>query len=229
MTSERDDAYPFQIPKSHAEALGELADLDDTDFSALLRMLSEEAHTIDRWAVSESLDAADLLQESTARALMASLTELSSVRHATSADAAEIAERVLVSPPFDDMEAEDQDRLSRRVVEILDCSNIRLAGKALELGSIRERVFAFAEIHTDLRPVFGEQGDDLLAESGVLAHVLRLHHISSEGSHKDFYVALDDDDLEILRDVIDRAERKSESLRHQLHRAGLRLVGKEFE
>ena len=87
-------------------------------------------------------------------------------------------------------------------------------------------MFGFAEIHTDLRPVFGEHTDGLTAEGGVLAHVLRLHHISSEGSHEDFYVALDDEDLEILRDVIDRAEKKSETLRRQLHEAGMRLVGK---
>ena len=226
MDTDRDTASPFQIPKSHARALDEFARLSDEGFAALLRVLAEEMQTIDQWAVSASLATAGLFEETGARALMASITELSALRHGTGASSAAIGESVLASDPFDSEEDEFQSQLAQRVVEVLDCPNVRLAGKALELGSIRERVFGFAEIHTDLRPVFGEHSGDLLAEGGVLAHVLRLHHISSEGSHEDFYVALDDEDLEILRDVIDRAEKKSETLRRQLHEAGLRLVGK---
>ena len=225
MDSKRDTVPAFQIPTSHAKALGELAGLSEEDFAALLAVLTEEMRTIDCSAVGASIAATGLFDETDARALMDSITELSSVRHATSASAAEIGARVLASDPFDSEEDALQTLLAQRVVEVLDCSNVRLAGKALELGSIRERVFGFAEIHTDLRPVFGDD-DDLVAESGVLAHVLRLHYISSEGSHNDFFVALDNQDLEMLRYTIDRAEKKSETLLRQLQEAGLCLVGK---
>jgi hypothetical protein len=49
----------------------------------------------------------------------------------------------------------------------------------------------------------------------VVIHTLKLSY-HEEGDHKDFLVALDDDDIKALRAVLDRAEAKARFLRKQL-------------
>ncbi|MCQ3808909.1 MAG: hypothetical protein KTV16_16815 [Acidimicrobiia bacterium] len=83
MDSKRDTVRAFQIPTSHAKALGELAGLSEEDFATLLAVLTEEMRTIDCSAVGASIAAVGLFDETDARALMDLITELSSVRHAT--------------------------------------------------------------------------------------------------------------------------------------------------
>jgi hypothetical protein len=57
----------------------------------------------------------------------------------------------------------------------------------------------------------------------VIVHLLKLGYHSAAQKHQEFFVSLDSDDLRTLRNLIDRAEAKSKSLKASL--GGIRLFG----
>ena len=230
MTEERNTATPFQIPNEHAAALIELARLRDDDFRALIEVLLAITPTINRWEiVHEWCDRLEL-DFNVAAALIESIGELAGVCHSASTSSADVAQRVVTSAPFDEMEREFRDSLESRVESILDCPDIRVLGKAMEISSLHQQMFGAAEIYTDLRPVFNDRhSDELVLESGLLSHILRLHHVTSDGTHQDFYVALREEHLVNLRLAIDRAEEKARLLRQWVDQAGMRLVTPEYD
>lgn len=82
--------------------------------------------------------------------------------------------------------------------------------KAVDLIQEQERVLRAARIMTDLRPVF-DLGATKPPESFVLFHTLKLIY-SEDRTTKEFYLALDSTDLELLHDDISRALQKKEHL-----------------
>lgn len=57
----------------------------------------------------------------------------------------------------------------------------------------------------------------------VVVHLLKLGYHSAAERHQEFFVSLDSDDLQTLRNLIDRAEAKAKSLKTSLR--GIRLFG----
>jgi hypothetical protein len=81
-------------------------------------------------------------------------------------------------------------------------------------------VFCSARILSDLRPVFQEP--PTAASASVIIHNLQIgFHDSGTGDHKEFYVALDAGDLDILKKIIVRAEQKTASLKAILAKANV--------
>jgi hypothetical protein len=105
------------------------------------------------------------------------------------------------------------DALRRNIMELLDVNPFGLSSKARDLQTEDERTFCRARIITDLRPVFG---DDI--ESGpqalVVVHLLKIGFHQAGMPHTDFFVSLDSQDLDTLKEVIERAQEKSESLKN---------------
>lgn len=230
MSEDRDSVRPFQIPDEHAEALTALARMDDDEFDTLKGVLVATTAKINRWEIVHEWCDQLAVDFDLAAALMESIGELSGVCHSSGSSAADVAERVRVSTPFDELESDVQELLIERVRSILECPDIRIFGKAMEISTLHQQMFGAAEIYTDLRPVFGDkESDDLKIESGLLTHVLRLHHITSDGTHQDFYVAMREEHLFNLRMAMDRAEEKARLLRRWLDEAGMRLVTPEYE
>jgi hypothetical protein len=76
-----------------------------------------------------------------------------------------------------------------------------------------ENVYYKSRTITDIRPVFSTEIDSV--EAALIIHTLRIHyHIGA--AHKDFYVALDTNDLQQLIDVLERAKVKAEKLKAML-------------
>jgi hypothetical protein len=76
-----------------------------------------------------------------------------------------------------------------------------------------------AKILTDVRYAF--QADPEQRPYGaVIIHTLKLSY-HEQGEHKDFLVALDDEDIPILKGILNRAEAKAKVLRKQLDAANV--------
>ena len=114
---------------------------------------------------------------------------------------------------------EDQQRLASRVLSLADRRSVRVLYKSLDLIREHRNVFVDARVVTDVRPVFGgdiAEGIDAV----VLTHSLKLEFVQ-EDQHKSFHVALDQSDIHVLRDVLERAIDKAASLRELLESAGI--------
>lgn len=89
--------------------------------------------------------------------------------------------------------------------------NLKLTFKAIELAHESENVFRTSKVLTDIRLIFNEDTNDKERHS-IILHRL---HINFRKNKKpdDIYLTLDLNDLQDLKNVIDRAIKKEEALR----------------
>jgi hypothetical protein len=117
------------------------------------------------------------------------------------------------SPMTDDQ----RNLLAARLARLLGIkASLRITSKALDVLTDADRIFYSAKILTDIRPVFDDEGKEI--EAAVIIHNLRIH-FGQDDDHRDFFVALDTNDIKELRAVLDRANKKAESLQKLLSNA----------
>ncbi len=93
--------------------------------------------------------------------------------------------------------------------------------KANELLEDQQLLLCKSRVITDMRAVFDDSAQSM---KGILPYhtiVLRCHEGSND---RDIYVAVDLDDLILLRQQLERAEQKEKVLRSALQSAGLTLL-----
>jgi len=106
-------------------------------------------------------------------------------------------------------EAEARLRPDLEVLLSLD-DTLGVTARAAAIMVEHEHVWQSARILTDLRPVFGAIPTEP-PKAIVVIHNLRIAYREGE-STKEFFVALDSNDLRVLRAVLERAENKESSL-----------------
>jgi hypothetical protein len=113
--------------------------------------------------------------------------------------------------------------LRTRFETLLSIETLRTLSKGLGLQRAGERLYCEAQILSDIRPVFG---DDVSSRpvGAVVTHTLRIQYHEGEG-HKEFYVVLDSEDLQAIKEVVDRAHAKAETLRGLLKDSKLPNLG----
>ena len=83
-----------------------------------------------------------------------------------------------------------------------------------------DRIFCGARILSDIRPVFTDSLES--ASAAVIIHNLQIgFHDSGTGVHKEFYVALDNQDIQKLKEIILRAEKKTQALKAILNKSSV--------
>ncbi|MDO8433200.1 MAG: hypothetical protein Q7S58_12400 [Candidatus Binatus sp.] len=117
-----------------------------------------------------------------------------------------------------DKEKEVRDRLTR----LLSFDSLRTASKAMHLRTDHERVFYYARVLTDARPVYGADPSST-PSAFVISHTLKLNFSKDDG-FGEFFIALDKDDVEYLKDVLDRAQQKEESLKKTFEMVNIPVV-----
>jgi hypothetical protein len=118
-----------------------------------------------------------------------------------------VNESGIVTPRLSD---DDCVAFKRRLSDLLSTDVFSIGAKALVLSREQERTFCRARIITDIRPVFGADVTQQ-PKAAVLIHTFRISY--HEGNLlRDFYVLLDSEDIEALRELLDRADAKAKSL-----------------
>jgi hypothetical protein len=126
----------------------------------------------------------------------------------------EFAEVLTASIKEGDSSLTDSDlvKFSVRIPRFLALEeSLGITAKALDIFSENERVFCDARVVSDIRTIFAEDVSQP-PHNAVIIHMLRLGY-HEDGSHVDFYVALDSSDLVALKREIERAELKTETLK----------------
>ena len=111
------------------------------------------------------------------------------------------------------------ERFKQRFIRLLTIETLVVGAKALGVLQENHNSFSSARILTDIRPVFGLNVSDA-PRAAVILHMLNLTYNQS-GEIKEFFVALDTTDVKALREVLDRADTKSESLKALIGRSGI--------
>lgn len=132
------------------------------------------------------------------------------------------------SLPSDDLRLPEAEReeFKGKLSILLGAEVFSVVAKAHDLATDDERTFCQARILTDLRPVFGPRVED--GPRGMVAvHILKLAYHQGGDKHQQFYVALDSDDLQDLKKVIERAEAKAATLNSVIKNVRIFGVPKE--
>ncbi|WP_346622565.1 hypothetical protein [Blastococcus montanus] len=122
---------------------------------------------------------------------------------------------------------EERVRLREHMAALLHQRPLEVVAKAIDLRSEQDRLFHLSRIYTDARPVYGDDAD-LDPVGYVSFHILKIDHYE-DGDYRSFRVALDDEDLDNLRDSVDRAVRKRGSLHRYMQERHIPLIDVEVD
>lgn len=206
------------IPKKYRSGFVELNAISDQSIDELQNILKTAPPVLGPKALAEAVKAnIKTLDFDTLYQIINSVSSLSEICDSKKSsidelvlDVVEIVkeEKIIDDKLFDD--AKFKERLSK----LLSIEALLYPLKSVSLLTEHENVLLTAKIISDIRPIFGF---DILQKpkAAVIIHLLHLHYLHGmDGAeHNDFVVALDEDDLKRLKDVIERAEAKSKSLK----------------
>jgi hypothetical protein len=117
----------------------------------------------------------------------------------------------------------DPQSVTSRLKTVLDIEPLARASKALSVSTDHEHVFYDAKILSDIRYAF-RPDPEAEPYGATIAHVLKLVY-HTERDHKAFFIALDGEDLLLLKNVIQRAEEKAKRLRKHLDAVSVPFLG----
>lgn len=119
-----------------------------------------------------------------------------------------------------DLKLSDQERAAfeKRLEKLLTIKTVAISSKAQRLRLEYPVTFHDAMILTDMRPVFDKPEERPVGCE--ISHTLQITY-HEHGDHKEFFVALDDDDLETIKKAIQRAEAKASSVKSLIKLANL--------
>lgn len=206
----------IDIPEEALLAFKHIMEMDEAVFSSLISALAASEPKLSRAQFgSQVTKRFTAIKESEVFPILETaltIHRLKETYRMESGEAAGMIARAAIESESTGTHFEEQEfeKLKNRLSRLLENSALETTSKALGVMRAHKNVFCKAKIYTDIRPIFKTKSDDVIA--GMLIHNLKIgFHDQSE--HKDFYVALDSDDLEKLKLAIAEAEKQSLALR----------------
>lgn len=136
-----------------------------------------------------------------------------------------------VNDVFEAMKSFDRvfatDDRKHRLGAILSIEPLMIAAKAITILTDHERTFHTARILTDIRYAFRSDPEQK-PYGAVIVHTLKLSY-HQEGEHKQFFMALETEDLARLKTVAERAQQKEKAIRRDLEATGITYLGSNEE
>jgi hypothetical protein len=80
-----------------------------------------------------------------------------------------------------------------------------------------EHNFKFSKVLTDIRSVFDSSEDKPLSDGAVIIHNLKITYEDVDGRNKDFFLALDTDDIQQIQKTLEKATKKTTHLISKLN------------
>lgn len=200
----------LRIPERHRPALEKLATLSEESIQSLISALYEEPDSIINIekileGVASKVDGVnpdDVQEIVTTLFSLANFREFSSVNSTQLIDL--LHEELLSFLP--EIPPERQVSLKEHLTKILDIDNILgIASQAISLNDY-ENIYLNSRVVTNVRPLFRETTQEL---AGVMvSHVLKIAYRTTS-EEQEFFVFLDDNDLQQLRQAIEVAEQRA--------------------
>lgn len=215
----------LRIPESHRVGLAKLRQISDENTEAIVSALQRlPLTTIGRKDMTSAISTAvPNLPAGDVEKIAGTLFALYIVR--ASADVSLTKFAVDVSCALRDggeqFTEEEFARFKERMEKLLGVETFLATSKALSLQVDHENAFCEAKILTDVRTVFGANPEGQPV-GFVITHILKIGHHDAGANHRDFYVALDEDDLMALRGMVERAEKKATSIASLMSKTGIR-------
>jgi hypothetical protein len=123
----------------------------------------------------------------------------------------------------DEFQIEDSKLLKNNLLYLYECrSNILLTIKANGLLGEYDKLFIDCRILSDIRIIFNDDLDNV-EQAAVVVHQLKLDYVRHGESQQTFF-ALDSNDLQKLKIVIERALEKDKNIKSNVYRNNLEFI-----
>lgn len=219
-------AAVLSIPRRQYAAFKKLAGLSEQQFGDLVKGLNDAPPSVSPLRLSERLSRlVTSIPPEDINGFVVMLCGLYPAKENNRKSAEQIAIDIKdtllddMKPGFD---SEKIALIERRMRALLSIDKaIAVTAKALDVVTEHNNVFCGSKIYSDIRPIFSADADSIVG--GVIVHNLNVsYHQGSD--HKEFFAALEDDDLVELKEAIDRAEKKSKQLKATLQKSGVHCL-----
>jgi len=207
----------YNIPEHVKEGFSILIKSSRDKIESLINELSNAPKGLSPLELSDYLFKKDVYSKNEAKEIVAVLTSLYRLKERENRSINEIAEDICIA-----LKETSNDKLKPKaefekvIIQLLSLKIIGATLKALSLQTEYYNTFCNARIITDVRPVFDDDIDKQI-ETGIIVHNLKIdYHKGGVEDHKEFFVALDNNDLKKLKEQIIRAEKKEKSIKSSL-------------
>lgn len=214
-------ALPPRILQRYREEIEKVLELDYESFWALVSALKDAPLAIIPEKLAPKLaSGTHAIPQSDLENILRTLFTLCTLRDQIGLSTSEVVEDV--SRVVEAASDKDRELIKDRFTELLDLDSVNIIAKSGSLMTNQERWMQGVQILTDIRPVFGAKTEDP-PRAAVIAHTLKLSYFG-DGEAKEFFIAIDANDLRDLSEQIERANSKAESLKSVLAIAGVPYV-----
>jgi len=216
----------LRVPQTHRDAIAAIRDMPDEQFEELKTDLAVVSPFVGTTGLIDQARQADGLANDQGQAIVLALLSLYAQLkfHGWTID--DLAAGVARSAdlPSSDL---DPDQLTQRLQALLGLESVETTGRALDLQTEHEHLFHSARILTDIRPVFGDSPKE--PPSGALViESLKIEYFD-EGTPCSLYLSLSPMELRNLRDTVDRALEKADTVHDLLEQIGMSHFENETE
>lgn len=217
----------MRIPEEYRSGFAKLIELKDEPFKELLTTLEEERPAL--YYTEFSARAARKIRAidpEGVRDIIETLVSLHGVRTNWNLEIPELVEVVSQAVEGDEelkVSSAELDGFEGRLISLLEIDSLDATAKALDVLLEHEHTLHDVRIMTDIRPVFG-QDVEKPPTGTMIMHVLKISYHDESEEVKEFYVALDARDIEVLDTELERANQKAESLKRMLKSTGVPYI-----
>jgi len=224
----------FTIPEEYKPGFEFLLSLDDDNIDVVVSSLLDFSPTVEKleYEIAERLLKANNIDRDIALSIGDIIVSLRQLKKQEKLSNAEIVYLISTSIERDEkflFTAEQIEQFRIRLsglLKILEDKALALhldtSEKAFNLSIEHERIFSGSRIVTDVRPVFDSESETKI-ETTIIVHTLRIRYKDADGT-KEFYVGLDSEDLDSLREQITIAISNSTTLQSTLNKAKIGFI-----
>lgn len=217
----------IRIPEPGRQAIHAIAEVDGATFEQLVRVLQGITLPITPdQLVQAVVTSATGLPESEREGIGRIVVSLAALRESRDVPPDDVANEV-VRARSSGVPDEKRELFVERLTALLNNESVKLAAKVLDVLTEFERSLHDARIITDLRPIFTGKLEDLPSAVAV-THTLRVRYHQND-ELQEFFVTLNSSNLASLREILDRAELKANTLTKLPERTGFPYLESDLE
>ena len=218
----------LKIPKKQMEALEGLAKLSEKTLDELIQAISSTPPTLKPESFCKRVSSkVSTIDQDECSALVDAIVGLSFIREKGKKTIPQLVEDLTSSLSEEKTPAFGRGELEvfkTRLTKFISMDSVVITASALGVMTDYERIYCGGGIQSDMRVVF--VGSEDRAAAGIVVHNLNVHY-HQDRDHKEFYVALDSDDLIALKEEISKAEQREKKLKAAFKKAEIHPLGLE--
>ena len=222
-------AIRLQIPREYEEGLAKLGRLNDESAQELLAALQEVPATVNPSSLSSAVAAkVDTIAANDVEEMVPALLSLYTHRDYFQAAISDVVEGIAQALEENESErfrisSDERADFESRLADFLNVNRLDETARAGRLLLENEHSLREARVVTDIRPIFEPENPEAPPKGALLVHTLKISYLGDNRT-KNFFVALDTNDVRELLEQLQRADAKAESLKSVLKAAGVSYI-----